>query len=480
MYNFFKKIFLSFYQTYNIVSIYYTITEIKQILSENKSIPRVITDKFKITINNIGIFAIKLIQWSISRLKLISDDKNLHDFLDNLDCYYENCPIHDIMYTEQLYLDNFNENIYEKYEIYKDTTIFSGSIGQVYKTKEKNTNQIVAIKCTHPDIENEIILPKILFNIFDSYLTKLSCFSNYKIPLDMDSFFDDLKKQMDLNNEAKNLIKFREIYKDNDYIIFPKPLKYSKNFLIMTYEEGKQFNEIDLSDYKKSKVILLMKIFLRACCTIDNFLHCDLHNGNWKVSEKAVNKLNPVIIYDLGLAINIPENFVDTIIDAIDTKNIKKILDIFLSPEALHFNPYKNDFEFNEIKEKLVLDVNEKLKKCIHNLSIIDTKQILPLLIEKGFIFNSIFLSMFITLTLFTEYLKDFAENTLDFDDNDITENNKYKVQFPQMISFCRTYAIFPKLHDFLDEELKNYLANNKYDIFHQVEKKVDNLINNK
>ena len=35
--------------------------------------------------------------------------------------------------------------------------IGSGSIGQVYKIKDKRTNEFYALKCIHPDIINEII-----------------------------------------------------------------------------------------------------------------------------------------------------------------------------------------------------------------------------------------------------------------------------------------------------------------------------------
>ena len=133
-----------FNQLSSIISLYYNINEIKNIINSNEEVPKNIIDDFKSNINNIGVFAIKLIQWSISRLKLISNKKNLHKFLENLENYYDNCPIHDIKYTEELFKKDFNENIYANLEIEKDN-IFSGSIGQVYKGKLFNENKIVAI-----------------------------------------------------------------------------------------------------------------------------------------------------------------------------------------------------------------------------------------------------------------------------------------------------------------------------------------------
>ena len=285
---------------------------------------------------------------------------------------------------------------------------------------------------------------------------------------------------MDLNYEAKNLIKFREIYKNNPYLIFPEPYKVSKNFLIMSYESGQNFNKIKISDYKKFKIITLIKLFLRTMLSIENFLHCDFHIGNWSVSEKIINKLNPIIIYDLGLCTELPKNYTEDFLQTIESKNMNNIVNFLLREDSISYNPYKNIDDFNKIKKEIIIEVEETMKiKCLHNITVVDLKSVYPIIFSRGFILNSLCINLIVTLTITTENFINYTENTLEFDDPEITENNKYKTQFPSMISFCKTYDIFPKLSEFLEKQLKEYASKNEFELFNQVEK-IENLMDNK
>ena len=55
-----------------------------------------------------------------------------------------------------------------------------------------------------------------------------------------------------------------------------------------------------MSEYRKSKIIFLLYLFIRNNMLIINNNHGDLHKFNWKVSDEICNNLNKIIIYDFG------------------------------------------------------------------------------------------------------------------------------------------------------------------------------------
>ena len=76
----------------------------------------------------------------------------------------------------------------------------------------------------------------------------------------------------------------------------------------MSYEEGTFYQNLDISDYKKVKVLTIMRLYLRSSLIINNFIHGDLHNGNWKVRQDPNDENNfKIILYDLGLCVSLKD-----------------------------------------------------------------------------------------------------------------------------------------------------------------------------
>ena len=112
-------------------------------------------------IKNAGAVAIKLGQWSIPKLEIVYDNKLWVKESEEL---YDCCNIHSIKYTKELYKNTFFKDLDEDYIV--EEVLGSGSIGQVYKVLNKNTNQHEVIKVKHPDIEKELWLFKIIYNTY--------------------------------------------------------------------------------------------------------------------------------------------------------------------------------------------------------------------------------------------------------------------------------------------------------------------------
>ena len=199
--------------------------------------------------------------------------------------------IMDIMPVVKNYLDS------KEYDIID--TIGSGSIGQVYKIKCKKSGEKYVMKVKHSNIESQI---KLVRNIF-KYIYNIKIFNKlfYKyFPFNLIDFLDDFYKQSDFINESNNILYFYHKYQDNPYIIIPKLIKTSENIIIMEYIDGICLDDLDINEYNKSKIIILLYLFIRNNLLVLNNNHGDLHKYNWKVSNDKLNNIYKIIIYDFG------------------------------------------------------------------------------------------------------------------------------------------------------------------------------------
>ena len=116
----------------------------------------------KIIVNNIrdsGCVAIKFTQWIIPKIEAIYDidiSKEEYKWFKSLEELYEDCNYHDINHTKKLYYNNFNTVLENDYDII--SLIASGSIGQVYKVKDRHTKNLCAMKVVHPNLYFQLLL----------------------------------------------------------------------------------------------------------------------------------------------------------------------------------------------------------------------------------------------------------------------------------------------------------------------------------
>ena len=260
----------------------------------------------KIFIRNIykcGVIPIKMIQWSLPYMKLIKIDNKIINIFENS---YENCPNHDIKYTEYLYKKHFNKDLTNDYEIIN--IVGSGSIGQVYKIKCERTDKLYAMKVKHPHTDRDFRLIKLYLKII------FTLFSfNKLIPINLNEFLNQFEDQLNFINEVNNLIRFRNLYKNNNLFKIPKLYKFSENIIIMEYIQGKSLELIDENSIDYYKHHLNIFVFTNNNLYINDFNHGDLHNYNWKITDD-----NKIVIYDFGLCWELNNKY---IIDTLNTLN---------------------------------------------------------------------------------------------------------------------------------------------------------------
>ena len=148
--------------------------------------------------------------------------------------------------------------------------------------------------------------------------------------------FNNLQKQIDLSYEVQNMERTRDLYKGNNLIVIPKVYKSSKNLMIMSYEEGDFYENLDLTNYQKYKLLTILKLYIRSSCIINNFLHADLHNGNWKVRKHPTLKnMFQVILLDFGLCTEIEEGFYFQYDKCTDSDDWEGSYDLFLDTDSV-------------------------------------------------------------------------------------------------------------------------------------------------
>lgn len=167
-----------------------------------------------------------------------------------------------------------------------DEPIGSGSIAQVYKTKDEKK----AIKILHPkvveDLETDI-------SIIKSIKWCLNWFNKTIDILDIDQFMENLKNQCNLLNESHYTDVFSKNFEKypKERIFFPKIFFKKKDLIIEEYIDGLHLNDFKLK-YPHLNIICKIKTMaaLIQMILIDGIMHSDCHNGNilYKLNEKKM------------------------------------------------------------------------------------------------------------------------------------------------------------------------------------------------
>ena len=426
-----------------------------------------------------GSVAIKFCQWITPKLEIMYLEEN--DILDGskplwlkkIEDFYENCETHNLKHTLKTYRNDFNENLTEDYEILD--TIGSGSIGQVYLLKDKpltkfsNSTKYV-MKILHPDVHNDIRYFRIYYNII-RHIPFVKKLLNNHFPFDINSFINTFDEQSNFINESNNLLRFQEYYKDNEHIIIPKLIRFSKNIMIMSYEEGETYEDLVCDDYEKYKIALLLTSFIRNNQQICNFNHGDLHKGNWKV-RLCEDKKHKLIIYDFGFCWRVPENKIDSIDICVNVFEDSDENDKYFDYEnmtnvLLHLLKYDNkdkkkcrDIIYNYLKDNTKLikpwALNpSRIFKLAVDLCIICNLKIDPILIQAVIIIIQ-------SQKIFQEFRFITSEKQVA-----ITPKEVYREKYMDWCSLYKTYNIFQDFSKLIQNKL-NTIQTEVNNIFDQ------------
>ena len=408
---------------------------------------------FKIIIKNIkesGCITIKLVQWVLPKIEVIYDiDKENpnHKWFYDLEDVYENCDYHDIKYTKEIYKKDFNRDIEKDYEIMDE--LASGSIGQVYKIRSKINNKEYAMKVIHPNVNSNLSLLEYLLKIMYT-CPIIRKFSRYYFPINISDFIRDFRVQTDMVNEGNNLLHFQEAYKGQETFIIPTAYKFSRNLLIMSYEEGTTFDKIEVSEYLKYKIIILNKIFVKNNQYTHRLMHGDLHKGNWKIRIGDDNDVK-LVIYDYGFCWRMPDYLSHGESMFIDRSMITPIENIDNYAKSLHILCNKmssKDSILNSINHVCENMINEG---CGEEDMYDEPLFLLDLILEDSrkndYLIDSFIFQMVIIHNQLCNNLIKYGINAKK------VKNDYFKNQILTIINICETYHICNEYAGFLKDE---------------------------
>uniref|UniRef100_A0A6C0BT22 Protein kinase domain-containing protein n=1 Tax=viral metagenome TaxID=1070528 RepID=A0A6C0BT22_9ZZZZ len=447
---------------YNYFKLCYRLYSYYSFYQNNNEHNITILDNIIFSVQECGSVMIKFCQWITPKLELIyldtvQKDEEKPQWLIKLENFYEKCENHSLEYTKNHYYHIFNENIEDKYSI--GDIIGSGSIGQTYLLTEKSTGNEYVMKILHPNVKKQISF----FKRFMKIILYFSCIKNkFKkiFPFDLFEFIDQFNQQTNFIDESNHLLYFYKEYENNNFIIIPRLIKCSQSIIIMTYEKGVSLDDSKLDDYQKNKIVNLYHLFVRNNQMLKNYNHGDLHPGNWKVSiDEENNKDHKLVFYDFGYCWSIPNDlfkevgttFFDTFEEC---DNINPMESIDKLTHLMYLSILYPDGNKDEFKKDLKRFVEVKFKN-LDNLNIyVCLKIIVEYCINHNLYINPILLQCFIILIQGQKMFEKYGLMTSK--NNVISDYTVYREKYLDILTFCRTYNIFPEHSEYIEYKLNN------------------------
>lgn len=179
--------------------------------------------------------------------------------------------------------------------------IASASIAQVYRA-QLITGEKVAIKIQRPGIRRKIQLDLKLIQIFAKRIHRqYPELNSFNIVSFVQTFGDILLKELDFTNEMSNMLRFKQIFKDDSRCHIP--VVYDRfctsHVLVMEYIEGYRPDDIqgltdngyNVQQIAENGVNIILTMILRH-----GFFHADPHPGNIFIRGN-----NQVVLLDHGM-----------------------------------------------------------------------------------------------------------------------------------------------------------------------------------
>lgn len=174
------------------------------------------------------------------------------------------------------------ENVFEQFDRH---CLASASIGQVYQATLKGGKRVI-VKVQRPHIDKKIKLDLYLMrHIARSFAMHYPEFAALNIIGLVDEFAENIISELDYNNEASNILQFRQMFKDSQTVYIPEVyMDYTtKRLLVMEHIDGISPDDIfalraaslDTNQIAINGANALLTMILEY-----GYFHADPHAGN--------------------------------------------------------------------------------------------------------------------------------------------------------------------------------------------------------
>ena len=227
--------------------------------------------------------------------------------------------------------------------------IASASIAQVYSGVLR-TGERVAIKIQRPNIKHKIAIDLILMKVLARQVVKTyPGLTSFNLIGFVEDFGENLMKELDFNNEASNMLRFTDMFKDDPTCYIPKVFiqHCRQRLLVMEFIEGLRPDDIDglkaagfdPQIIAENGTHVILKMILRH-----GFFHADPHPGNIFIRGD-----NQIVLLDHGMAASLKPRQIQALINFMlgfaknDPHRIAKSL---LSLSEINYFKEMEDLEF--------------------------------------------------------------------------------------------------------------------------------------
>ena len=268
--------------------------------------------KLVATITLLGASFIKLAQVLATR-----NDFFPPEYLSKLKTLHDELPAMDEKTMQVVFDKAFKEDPFIRFE---KEPIASASIGQVHEAwLDKKTK--VAVKLRREGIEKQVKADIRILIAFNALFRPL--FSHYtknSIEAIIIEFSSMILKEVSLDQERVNLIKFSEIYADMD-VRFPTVYESVScdDAMVMSFEKGFRFDDkeaIEKYNIDIKSLISTLVNFYTEQMLVRGFFHADPHPGNLLISKKG-----KLILLDFGMVKRVPNETRIAIIELLKAAN---------------------------------------------------------------------------------------------------------------------------------------------------------------
>ena len=234
--------------------------------------------------------------------------------------------------AKKLIENSTGKSVKNIFSSFNKKVLASASIGQVYRAKLKNGDE-VAVKVRRPGIEE---LMEADLDILTNIAKQSKKYLSYEIA-DPECIVEELRSytvhELDYMHETMNVLKFYKSFK-NTSVKIPKPYKElcSDKIVVMEFIEGVKLNNYlkKKAPLKKRKEIAdeIINAFFKQVF-IDGIFHADPHPGNILVLNKAKYPHKAIAFLDFGITGEVTEEVKNSLLHlfiALIDKDVEKII----------------------------------------------------------------------------------------------------------------------------------------------------------
>ena len=203
----------------------------------------------------------------------------------------------------------------EVFQSFNTKHLASASIAQVYRATLMD-GQDVVIKIQRPNIKSKIKVDLVLMKILAKQVVKsYPGLTSFNIVGFVEDFGENLMKELDFTNEASNMLRFTDMFKNDPICYIPHVYtKYLRqHMLVMEYVEGIRPDDLhalkaagfDTRQIAINGTNIILKMILQH-----GFFHADPHPGNIFIRGD-----NQIVLLDHGMAASLKPRQIQAMID---------------------------------------------------------------------------------------------------------------------------------------------------------------------